>query len=177
MGQEQGTEVGERPPRGDEPGATSTPQADGEAVVRLDSRTGGGAPAANQGKPEALSSSGADREAEPPALESMNVGAADPQTPSHMDAAAAGDRDRAGLPVLDRPVLGGSIDAADVADQGAPTADGGDPSAGSLTDFVPGRTGSEAGTGDAASVPVVSEDPSRGTSEESGVAEGVRTPH
>ena len=93
MGQEQGTEVGERPPRGDEPGATSTPQADGEAVVRLDSRTGGGAPAANQGKPEALSSSGADREAEPPALESMNVGAADPQTPSHMDAAAAGDRD------------------------------------------------------------------------------------
>lgn len=90
-------------PHDDEPGGESTPRDDsGEGSVGLEDRTrqrGGpgddtGAPAANQGKAEPMPSTPGDKDPnaplEPPPLEAMNVGAADPQSPRHPLAAGSG---------------------------------------------------------------------------------------
>lgn len=77
-------------PHGDEPGVHSTPDDEqGEGTVGLQDRTGPGtgAPAANQAKAEPVPSTPGHREPtaplEPPSLDEMTVGSADPQSPRH----------------------------------------------------------------------------------------------
>jgi hypothetical protein len=164
--------------------------------------------AANQGKTEPMppTSGHADPDAAPepstveePDLDSMTVGARDPQAPSHAAAGPAGDRANAGIPAEQTP----TADAPSAAVLAGPTGAAPRPQATTGTAFrAPGSTGVEgaeeqietavdtsaartnvvgtpgtaAGPGDAKSVPVVSEDASAGTSEESAVAQGARTP-
>ena len=191
---------GDRVPTGSEPGADSTPAADGEGVVDVGDRTDGGSPAANQSKTEPMPPTAAHDDpdgAEPasvevPDLGSMNVGAADPQAPSHPAAGPAGDRADAGLPVdaaaagpeQREPVAAGPQDTTGAAYR-APGSDG-QPGAGETvgTDVdtsaartnVEGSPDTESGAGDAAGVPVVSEERSPGTSQESSAVQGARTP-
>jgi hypothetical protein len=174
--------------------------------------------AANQSKTEPMPSTQghADPDAAPapatvevPALDSMSVGAGDPQAPSHDSAGGHGDRGRSGVPALDTPVLKGGVPAEQrpAAATGSSTgrADGpvqpeqdSDGAArrqpGSLghtaddeqieTDVersaqntnVRGTPGTSAGPGDTYGVPVVSDEAAPGTSEESSVAQGPRTP-
>ena len=191
---------GDRVPTGNEPGADSTPAADGEGVVDVGDRTAGGSPAANQAKTEPMPPTAAHDdpdEAEPatadvPDLGSMNVGAADPQAPSHPAAAPAGDRAGGGLPV-EAPAAGPEQrDAVATAPQDtsgsayrAPGSDG-VPGAGETVETdvetsaartdVAGSPHTESGAGDAAGVPVVSEERSPGTSQESSAVQGARTP-
>jgi hypothetical protein len=114
--------------------------------------------------------------------EDMNVGGADPQAPSHPHAAPSGDPVHSGID----PLPGGAV----------PT--GSEPPSGTAQ-RVPGSLGvsspeeeietdlgrsvasldspeGESGPGDAAGVPVGSEQAAPGTSQESGVAQGSRTP-
>ena len=178
-------------PHGTEPGAGSTPAADGAGVVDSDDRTGTGAPAANQSKTEPMppgaGDEGAPAQAEPklPDLDSMNVGAADPQAPNHAAAGATADRAGAGM----EPVPGGEVPAP--TGTGAPEAfrapgsngsEGGSEqidtdveASAARTDPV-GAGGADSGTGDAAGVPVVSEDAAAGTSQDSAETQGTRTP-
>ena len=199
----------DQPPRGDEAGAGSTPADEGEGVVGLGSRTGGGSPAANQSKTEPMppTSGHGDPDAapeptlvEPADLGSMSVGAADPQSPSHALAAAPGDRHTAGLPELQTSARGDWIGNSTGEDLGPPTAaEAAFPSSGQAfraagSNGVEGEqeqlstdvevsasrmtpaVGVESGPGDAAGVPVASEDAAAGTSEESAVAKGLRAP-
>jgi hypothetical protein len=79
----------DRLPRDDEPGGDSTPRdTEGAGPVGLEDRTDGdGAPAANQAKAEPIAPTPGHRDPNaplvPPVLEDMNVGTADPQSPSH----------------------------------------------------------------------------------------------
>ena len=138
---------------------------------------------------------------EAPDLDSMNVGAADPQAPSHPSAADAGDRSGSGIASAGTP---STADAAGPA-LGTPTGvglAGGDQHTSGSAFRAPGSHGTEglgeqietdveasaaettpsgtagapSGSGDAASVPVVSEDASPGTSQESPQTHGARTP-
>jgi hypothetical protein len=79
-------------PRDDEPGGESTPlDTEGAGPVGLEDRTRTdekGSPATNQGKAEPIPPTPGHGDpaapaAEPPTLAQMNVGAADPQAPSH----------------------------------------------------------------------------------------------
>lgn len=212
----------QRPPAAGEPGSRSTPADDeGRGVVGVEDRAGAGAPgapAANQGKTEPIppAPSHADPDAAPepatveaPDLESMNVGAADPQAPSHPAAGGHGDRGRSGVPALETPPAAGqdpdqvrpepdpaSSTGRDLGPQQPAQATSGVafrvPGANGVTadeeqietdversarnTTTSGTPGTAAGTGDAAGVPVVSEEPAPGTSQDSAVAEGSRTP-
>ena len=164
--------------------------------------------AANQGKTEPMppTSGHSDPDAAPepatveePDLESMSVGARDPQAPSHPAAGPAGDPAHSGIATGETPVG----DTASAAVLAGPTGAAPRPQATTGTAFrVPGSNGVEgaeeqletaadvsaartnvvgtpgtaAGPGDASSVPVVSEEASPGTSEDSAVAQGSRTP-
>ena len=126
-----------RVPHGDEPGADSMPGDDGKGTIGLEDRQGPGAPDTNQAQTEPMPATPgqADPNAnptvgspEPPELAEMNVGAADPQTPSHgaarpRDAASAS----AGADVAGGPVNAGTTPAEDrpSAGGGAPGLDGG----------------------------------------------------
>ena len=183
---------GDRAPQGDEPGAGSTPRADGDAVVDLGDRTDDGAPAANQSKTEPMppSPSHGDPDAAPapatvevPDLESMNVGAGDPQAPSH-PAATEMSRSGSGIAATETPVGGADLSTPGTAFRapGSMGAAGADEQvetdvelSAARTD-VAGNPGTPSGAGDASSVPVVSEEPSPGTSQESAQAQGSRTP-
>lgn len=92
--------AGQTPPRDDEPGGESTPaDTQGSGPVTLEDRTrerGTGqddttAPGSNQAKTEPMPSTAGHRDPnaplQPPLLEDMNVGVADPQSPSHPAAA------------------------------------------------------------------------------------------
>ena len=149
--------------------------------------TDGGSRAANQGKTEPMPPTGAHddpdaaprpRTVERPDLDSMNVGAVDPQAPSHPSAgrSAPGATDPGG----DRTPQGSTGMAFR-----APGSDGAQPAGEQIdTDValsaartdVAGVAGTATGPGDAAGVPVVSEQSSPGTSQESGQAQGSRTP-
>ena len=174
--------------------------------------------AANQGKTEPMppTPSHADPDAAPepataerPDLESMNVGAVDPQTPSHPAAGGHADRGASGVPPLDTPVLGGHepgdvkpepdlasstgrdlgpeipASATDGRAQRAPGSDGVPPGSEQIdTDVersaqnsnVIGTPGTDDGPGSAGGVPVTSGEPAPGTSQETSVAQGSRTP-
>ena len=77
-------------PTGEQPGAGSTPGDEGDGIVGLADRTGGGAPAANQTKveplpptPEHTSPDVAPGPVSGLNPDEMRIGAADPQAPSH----------------------------------------------------------------------------------------------
>ena len=174
--------------------------------------------AANQGKTEPMppAPGHADPAAAPepttverPDLESMNVGAADPQAPSHPAAGAHADRGSSGVPALDTPVLGGHApgDLKPEPDPASSTGrDLGPEMPASSTDGraqrapgsagvaaeseqietdversaqhteVNGTPGTNTGPGGAGGAGVTSEEPAPGTSQETSVAQGVRTP-
>lgn len=85
-------------PRDDEPGGESTPlDTSGDGPVGLEDRVrtdDKSAPATNQGKAEPMpvtpTHPDPDAPLDPPPLESMNVGSADPQAPRHPAAAGSG---------------------------------------------------------------------------------------
>ena len=144
--------------------------------------------AANQGKTEPMPPTGAhdDPDAAPgpstverPDLDSMNVGAADPQAPSHPSAAGFTEALDTG------PSADGTAQGSTGMAFRAPGSDGEQPASEQIdTDAAlsaartnpVGTAGTASGPGDAASVPVVSEDSSPGTSEDSAEAQGSRTP-
>ncbi|MDT7571067.1 MAG: hypothetical protein QOE05_1241 [Actinomycetota bacterium] len=188
--------------------------------MSADNETGQpGSHAANQPKTEPIppSPTHADPDAAPeptrvetPDLESMNVGATDPQAPSHDGAAGATAMPSvSGVPSEQTPVLTGA-DPAEVAPSAhagtttgrtsgpvepvQDTAGDGHRQPGSLGSTGPdeqletdversaqnastaGAPGTASGPGDAGGVPVTSAYPAAGTSEESAVAQGTRTP-
>jgi hypothetical protein len=107
----------------------------------------------------------------------MSVGARDPQAPSHP---AAGPGAPTGVPEgAPRPeVASGAAFRA----PGSIGVEGADEQLETAVDISAARTdvagtpGTATGPGDASSVPVVSEEASPGTSEDSAVAQGSRTP-
>ena len=178
-----------------------------------------GSHAANQPKTEPMpptqGHADPDAAAEPsrvetPHLESMNVGATDPQSPSRDGAAGATAMPSdSGVPAEQTPVLTGAdpSDVAPSAHAGTTTGRTSGPvqpvqdttgeahrQPGSLGSTGPdeqldtdveqsarnastaGTPGTDSGPGDPAGVPVPSTYPAEGTSEESAVAQGTRTP-
>jgi hypothetical protein len=99
-------------PSDDQPGGESTPfDTEGAGSVTLEDRTrtdDKGAPATNQAKAEPIAPTSGHRDPNapltPPLLEDMNVGAADPQSPSHPAAASAAPS----TGEVPRPSLGGA---------------------------------------------------------------------
>jgi hypothetical protein len=148
--------------------------------------------AANQAKTEPMPPTGAhdDPDAAPrpttverPDLDSMNVGASDPQAPSH----PAAGHNPAGFTEVVRtePAAEGTAQGSTGMAFRAPGSDGEQPAAEQIDTDVQlsaartnpvGTTGAASGPGDAAGVPVVSEESSPGTSEDSAEAQGSRTP-
>ena len=177
-----------------------------------------GSHAANQSKTESMppSQGHADPDAAPapatvevPSLDSISVGAGDPQAPSHAAAGDRGDRGASGVPALEAPVIkddqpvhqlptapaGATTGRTDGLEQPAQGTDGqAHRTPGSLgatgddeqidTDVarsaantnVTGTPETASGPGDSQGVPAVSGQAAPGTSEESAVAEGSRTP-
>lgn len=146
-----------------------------------------GSPAANQSKTESMppTQGHADPDAAPepasvevPDLEAMNVGAGDPQAPSH-DAAgsrrsfAGGD---AAVTAVQDTVGAGYRQPGSLGTTGPDEQIETDVARSAGNTDVAGRPGTDAGPGDPRGVPVVSETPAPGTSQESGVAQGSRTP-
>lgn len=139
---------------------------------------------------------------EAPDLESMNVGVSDAQRPSHPSAGPAGDPAASGLPDLGTTPTATAPSGENL---GTPRGDGlavreqqttgsafrqsgsngvegdeeqveTDMDVSAARTNVVGTPGTRRGAGDAAGVPVVSEEISPGTSQESSVVQGVRTP-
>jgi hypothetical protein len=136
---------------------------------------------------------------EEPDLASMSVGEGDPQAPSHPAAGPAGDPAHSGISADETPtggpaspsLLAGPTGAAPRPQATTGTAfrqagsngtEGAEEQVDTAMDVSAARTnpvgtpGTAAGPGDASSVPVVSEEASPGTSENSAVAQGSRTP-
>lgn len=147
--------------------------------------------AANQGKTEPMPTGagdeGAPAQSEPelPDLDSMNVGASDPQAPNHAAAAVTADRAAAGMDLASGGEV--SVPAGTDASEafrapGSMGSDGGDQqietdvATSSARTNPMGSEGADAGAGDAAGVPVVSEDAAAGTSQDSAEVQGSRTP-
>ncbi len=169
----------------DRPGSVSSPDDVGDrGPLTLEDRTapgGQGSPDTNQAKAEPMPATPGEPDpaaaVEPPSLEDMNVGGADPQGPNHP---AARDRDAPTGGVV-APAPGG-----DEAAQRAPGSLGVSPEQ-QETDVRagaeqmrsgggPGATPAPVQPGDAQDVPVPHEVPAAGTSQESAIAHGVRTP-
>jgi hypothetical protein len=175
-------------PSDDEPGGESTPlDTRGDGPVGLEDRTGTdekSAPATNQGKAEPIPPTPGHRDPtaplEPPLLEDMNVGAADPQRPSLAGSAPTeGTRPAGAAPAA----AGGPGAAPPAASHRAPGLQGSASPAERLETDVDSSaaemvrdTGRDAGTGDPQGVPVPSTTPSSGTSEEHGAVQGARLP-
>lgn len=167
----------------DDPGSVSEPQdVGGRGPVTLADRTAHGgqaSPDTNQGKAEPMPPTPGDPDptapVEPPSLEDMNVGAADPQSPSHpaardRDAPSTGStgQEAGGEPVAQRAPgsLGSSSEQqeTDVRAGARNMRPGGGPEA----------TPPPVEAGDAQDVPVPHDLPAAGTSEELPIAHGVR---
>ena len=95
------------PPSGQEPGASSSPAADGAATVTLDDRTGAGSPAANQGAGQVLRPDVAD----PPASDTVPAAVDQPGQDAHVDRAAQLPRPAAldAAPAQVEPVTSGRL--------------------------------------------------------------------
>jgi len=148
-----------------------------------------GSQAANQHKTEPMppTQGHADPEAaaeptrvETPDLESMNVGADDPQAPSRDG--AAGATAQPGLSDVPAEQRAAPTEGVAFRAPGSMGGTGRDEQietdvARSAQNATPaGTPGTASGPGDAADVPVVSAYPAEGTSEESPIAQGIRTP-
>jgi hypothetical protein len=132
-----------------------------------------GSHAANQSKTESMppTEGHGDPEAapapttvEPPELDTMSVNVNDPQAPRAPGAGGDPDRGHSGVPATEaRPTAQTDPMATDV-----------DRSAANTNPI--GTPGTDAGPGDTAGVPVPSHEPAPGSSEDSAVAQGSRTP-
>lgn len=159
----------------DDARSVSSPEdVGGRGPVTLSDRTrhgGQGSPDTNQAKTEPMPSTPGDpdpnAELEPPSLAQMNVGGADPQSPSHP---AARPRD---VPTGAAPA-GRLEEAAGVTPSGEQP--GIDVAAGAAA-MQPDATSTAAPTrsGDAQDVPVPHEASAPGTSQESSIVHGART--
>jgi hypothetical protein len=149
-----------------------------------------GSAAANQHKTEPMPPTqghdqpdAASTRPEAPDLGSMNVGANDPQAP-HRDGAAGATSvpSASDVPAEQTPVLTGESPGTGYRQPGSMGSTGPDEQI--ETDIVRsaqnaspvGTPGTDSGPGDAGAVPVVSAYPAEGTSEESAIAQGTRTP-
>jgi hypothetical protein len=131
-----------------------------------------GSPAANQGKTEPMppTQGHGDPDAAPdpttverPKPDGMTVGAADPQAPSHDGAAGAtAQPSLSGTPSEQNPVLSGELET--------------DMERSAQNTSVVGTSGTTSGPGDGRGVPVTSDEAAPGTSQDSAVAQGSRTP-
>ena len=149
-----------------------------------------GSDAANQSKTEAMppTQGHADPDAareptrvETPDLESMNVGAGDPQAPNHDGAAGAtAQPSLTGTPAEERSLQDmpgvGYRQPGSLGSTGPDEQIDTDVERSAANTTPAGTTGTDSGPGDAAGVPVVSAYPAEGTSETSGVVQGTRTP-
>lgn len=173
-------------PHGDEPGADSTPYADGEGTVGLADRLGKGAPDTNQGKVEPVpptpnhtdpESSGGGVTAEGLDLDDMSLGAGDAQLPSHPDGGARPDHSST---ALEEVADSGTAQRASMSQGVAaePVGTDRDASADRMLEHHAGTTGptSADSPGDAHGVPVASHDSAQGTSEAATIVHGARTP-
>src|SRR4051812_32843986 len=177
------------------------PRRGGTVSSHDDARAGGGEPrdrAANQSKTEPMppTSGHADPDAAPepatveePDLDSMSVGARDPQAPSHPAAGLAGDPAHSGIAAGETPTGSGPGPAILASPTGAAPrpqsttgtafrvpgsngVEGAEEQINTAVDTSAARTnvvgapGTAAGPGDAKSVPVGAEEASPGTSEE-----------
>ena len=168
-------------PTGEQPGAGSTPGDEGEGIVGLADRTGGGAPAANQSKvepvpptPEHTSPDVAPGPVSGLDPEEMRIGAADPQAPSHP---AGGRRPDHGSSYVEVAVEDGNAQRAR-GSQGVPAEPIGTDHDASAARMSPADDTSTSSTsaGAARGVPVASQDAAEGTSETASSVQGVRTP-
>lgn len=174
-------------PRDDQPGGESTPlDTEGDGPVGLQDRTrergaGGddkGSPATNQAKAEPMPATPGHPDPnaplEPPSLAEMNVGSADPQSPSHPSAGAPAAGRAQARPAASAPVDGTAHRAPGL--QGVPGAD-----EAVETDVGAGAAAMQQGPastedpGDAQGVPIPSRDAAGGTSEQQQVVRGART--
>lgn len=175
-------------PTGTEPGAPSQPtDTTGDGPVTLADRTepsGQGSPDTNQAKAEPIAEAAPEPE-EPPELSSMNVGAGDPQAPSH-DAAAAlptapssPPEPTVGLPggtSHKAPGLQGTTPAGEAVESDmAAGAQRMDPRVAEPLEGAVEAGGNE-GQGDPAPSPAAGDGAAPGTSEEQGIARGSRLP-
>ncbi len=171
------------PPRDGAPGSVSSPRDVGDrGTVGLEDRTragGQGSPDTNQAKAEPMPATPGEPDPaaplEPPLLADMNVGGADPQSPSHP---AARERD---VPAAggSAAVAGGSGTA-----QRAPGSLGTSPeraetdldasAAATQPAGGAGSTPAPVQPGDAQDVPVPHEEPAEGSSQAAPIVHGVR---
>ena len=182
--------------RKDEPGAASQPEGDGPVELSDRTKPGGrGSPDTNQATAEPMSPTpDHPQPAAVPTLAEMNVGSADPQSPSHpaglTPAPVAADASAQGLPGRS----GGSTDAEpQVLPSGtaqrvpgsageAPAGEdfGVDLAAGAANTDPGGgpgdRVGPTGGPGDTGPSPATGDAPLEGSSEEQQVVTGVRLP-
>lgn len=166
-------------PIGTEPGAPSQPaDTTGDGPVTLGDRTepgGQGSPDTNQAKAEPIAEA-APEPAESPELSSMNVGAGDPQAPSHPAAAAAP------MAWLSSEPSGGLPDGG--ASHKAPGLQGTTPAGEAVeSDVAAGARRMDPqlaepleGQGDPGPSPAAGDGAAPGTSEEHGIASGSRLP-
>jgi len=171
--------------RDDQPGSVSSPQdVGGRGPVTLDDRTrqgGQGSPDTNQGKAEPVPPTPGDADptapVEPPTLEEMNVGGADPQRPNHP---AARDRDAPDAGVVAGEPQGEAVGKRAPGHLGvSPEQQGTDVREGAeqmRPGGGPGSTPAPVEPGDAQDVPVPHDVPAAGTSEQAPIAHGVRAP-
>ena len=174
----------------DQPGGASQPEGDGP--VELSDRTepgGRGSPDTNQARTEPMSPTPDHPEpAAAPTLAEMNVGSADPQSPSH-PAAASPAAGPAGSPPQELSGRDSSDDPESGTAQRAPGSLGDSPDGEAFgVDLAAGasrmsptggpgdRPGRSAGQGDPSPSPAAGDAPLEGSSEEQQVVTGARLP-
>ena len=176
------------PPAGTDPGAPSQPaDTTGGGPVTLEGRTepgGQGSPDTNQAKAEPIAEA-APEPVEIPELSSMNVGAGDPQAPTHEATAAAppiawsSPEPATGLPggvSHKAPGLQGTTPAGESVESDVVAgAQRMDPELAEPLDAV-SQDGTNEGQGDPGPSPAAGDGASPGTSEQQGVARGSRLP-
>lgn len=176
-------------PTGTAPGAPSQPtDTTGAGPVTLEGRTepgGQGSPDTNQAKAEPIAEA-APEPAEIPELSSMNVGAGDPQAPTHDAAAAAAPpvvrssaEPTAGVPggtSHKAPGMQGTTPAGEAVESDvAAGARRMDPQLAEPLESV-SKSGGNEGQGDPGPSPAAGDGAAPGTSEEQGIARGSRLP-
>lgn len=174
----------EQQPRDDEPGGGSTPSDDaGDGTVGLEDRTGRGgdtkgSPGANQAKAEPMPATPGHPDPsaplEPPLLAEMNVGSADPQSPSHPAAAAAEGRAdaraAASVPVGGTAHRAPGLQGVTGADESVET------DVGAAAAHLTPASGATPDPGDAHGVPVPSHDAVSGSSQDQQEVRGAKPP-
>jgi len=173
-------------PHGDEPGAGSTPNDDGEGTVGLADRLDDGAPAANQGKVEPVPPTPAHTDPEPSSggltaegldLDAMSMGSAAGQLPSHPEGGTRPDHTST---AVEEVAESGTAQRAPASQGVSPEPIGTDraASAAEMSEHDADTTGPASfdSPGNAQGVAVSSHDSAQGTSETAAIVHGARTP-